>query len=78
MLNYAVKMEYLVRNPLSALGNFKAPDTIEKPADKLHYYTSEQFRVYSLKQRKTPGPLRTGRTTYSFVSRSTPGRARVR
>ena len=46
MLNYAVKMEYIMRNPLTALGNFKAPDTIEKPADKLHYYTSEQFQAY--------------------------------
>ena len=52
MLNYAVKMEYLVRNPLSALGNFKAPDTIEKPADKLHYYTSEQFRAYISEAKK--------------------------
>ena len=52
MLNYAVKMEYLVRNPLSALGNFKAPDAIEKPADKLHYYTSEQFRAYIAEAKK--------------------------
>ncbi len=46
MLNYAVKMEYILRNPLSALGNFKSPETIEKPSDTLHYYTAEQFKVY--------------------------------
>lgn len=46
MLNYAVKMEYIVRNPLSSLGNFKAPETIEKPSDTLHYYTAEQFKAY--------------------------------
>lgn len=52
MLNYAVKMEYLNRNPLTALGNFKAPATIEKPADKLHYYTPEQFRAYISEAKK--------------------------
>lgn len=46
MLNYAVKMEYLVRNPLSALGNFKDAEAIEKPADTLHYYTAEQFKAF--------------------------------
>lgn len=46
MLNYAVKMEYIPKNPLTALGNFKAPDTIDKPAEKLRYYTAEQFCAY--------------------------------
>lgn len=46
MLNYAVKMDYLTKNPLVALGNFKAPEAVEKPAEKLHYYTSEQFCKY--------------------------------
>lgn len=46
MLNYAVKMEYIPKNPLTALGNFKAPDTIDKPTEKLHYYTAEQFCEY--------------------------------
>lgn len=46
MLNYAVKMEYLQKNPLSALGNFKAPEEIDKPADTLRYYTSEEFCKY--------------------------------
>lgn len=43
MLNYAVKMEYLAKNPLSSLGNFKAPEAIEKPADTLHYYTADEY-----------------------------------
>lgn len=43
LLNYAVKMDYLPKNPLIALGNFKDLTVIDKPAEKLHYYTSEQF-----------------------------------
>jgi len=46
MLNYAVKMDYLAKNPLSALGNFRDADAVDKPAEKLHYYTAEQFRAY--------------------------------
>lgn len=45
MLNYAVKMEYLVRNPLTAIGNFKDKD-FTSPKDKLHYYTPEQFHLF--------------------------------
>ncbi len=46
MLNYAVKMEYIPKNPLTVLGNFKDAENFEKPADKLHYYTPEQFLKY--------------------------------
>lgn len=52
MLNYAVKMEYLAKNPLASLGNFKAPETIEKPADTLHYYTPEEFCKYIAQARE--------------------------
>ncbi len=45
MLNYAVRMEYINRNPLAALGNFRDV-TFEGVSDKLHYYTSEQFKQY--------------------------------
>ena len=45
MLNYAVKMEYIPRNPLNLIGNFKEV-YFEKPQDKLHYYTPEQFKLY--------------------------------
>lgn len=45
MLNYAVKMEYLPRNPLNAIGTFKDV-YFKKPQDTLHYYTPEQFKSY--------------------------------
>lgn len=51
MLNYAVKMEYLPRNPLLTVGNFKNKDfTPEK--DKLHYYTPEAFLRYKAAARQ--------------------------
>ena len=43
MLNYAVKLDYLIKNPLSALGTFKDANRFDKPSEKLHYYTAEQF-----------------------------------
>lgn len=46
MLNYAVKMDYLTKNPLTVLGNFKDAEQIDKPAETLHYYTPEQFLTY--------------------------------
>lgn len=45
LLNYGVRMEYLIRSPLVAVGNFKDKD-FTSPKDKLNYYTSEQFRQY--------------------------------
>lgn len=45
MLNYAVKMEYLPKNPLNTVGNFKDV-YFKKPQDSLHYYTSDQFKAY--------------------------------
>ncbi len=46
LLNFAVKMDYLPSNPLTKLGNFKNV-YFEKPQDKLHYYTVEQWRKYA-------------------------------
>lgn len=46
LLNYAVKMDYIPKNPLTVLGNFKDPEQIDKPAEVLHYYTPEQFLAY--------------------------------
>lgn len=46
LLNYAVKMEYIPKNPLISLGNFRDANAVDKPADKLHYYTPEQFLKY--------------------------------
>ncbi len=45
LLNFAVKMDYLPTNPLTKLGNFKEV-YFEKPQDKLHYYTVDQWRKY--------------------------------
>lgn len=52
MLNYGVKMDYLAKNPLSSLGNFKAPEAVEKPADTFHYYTAEEFCKYIAQARE--------------------------
>lgn len=46
MLNYAVKMGYIAKNPLTVLGNFKDAEQIDKPCETLHYYTSKQFLSY--------------------------------
>lgn len=43
LLNYAVKMGYIPKNPLLALGTFKDSNAIEEPSKKLSYYTPEQF-----------------------------------
>ena len=45
LLNYAVKMEYIPKNPLLKINNFKDV-YFEKPQDKLHYYTPEQFKKF--------------------------------
>lgn len=57
MLNYAVKMEYIPKNPLTVLGNFKDTTSIDKPSDKLHYYTKEQFISYIAIARNTAKSL---------------------
>ena len=45
MLNYAVRMEYLPKNPLKNVGRFNdAYFTTQE--DKLQYYTADQFRLY--------------------------------
>ena len=45
LLNYAVKMEYISRNPLAVLGRFKEVNFAHSD-DKLHYYTVQQFSDY--------------------------------
>lgn len=45
MLEYAVKHGYLPANPLNRVGNFKEV-YFEKPQDRIHYYTEDQFRKY--------------------------------
>lgn len=46
LLNYAVKMQYIPKNPLAILGNFKDSSDVSKQPQKLRYYTSEQFQKY--------------------------------
>ena len=46
MLNHAVKKEYLQSNPLKKIGTFKDPYNFDKPEDKMHYYTAEQFKRF--------------------------------
>ncbi len=43
LLNYAVKMEYISKNPLSALGNFKDVNLMKKEMD---FYTPEEFKKF--------------------------------
>lgn len=45
LLNYAVKMDYLPKNPLSQVGRFKEP-YFTVAEEKIHYYTKEQFEKY--------------------------------
>lgn len=51
MLNFAVRLEYLPKNPLRQIGSFKEV-FIEHEADKLHFYTPDQFKLYSAAARK--------------------------
>ena len=43
MLNYAVKMEYMQKNPLLKVGNFKAPLEFKKEMD---FYTADEFKRF--------------------------------
>jgi Phage integrase family. len=52
MLNYGVKMEYMSRNPLLIVGNFK-DTTFEKPQEKMQYYTADQFIKYITAAKKS-------------------------
>lgn len=45
LLNFAVKFDYLPKNPLDRLDNFKDP-LFEKPRDRIRYYTPEQFKAF--------------------------------
>ena len=43
MLNYAVKMEYIPKNPLDKVGNFKSSGDIKKEMD---FYTPQEFKRF--------------------------------
>ena len=51
MLNYAVRMELIPKNPLSGVGTFRGPN-FEKPEEKLHYYTAEQYHRFIAEAKK--------------------------
>lgn len=43
LLNYAVKMEYIPKNPLAAVGNFRNAYETKKEMD---FYTAEEFKMF--------------------------------
>ena len=43
LVNYAVKMEYIAKNPVIVAGNFKAP---LEPKREMLYYTADEFKIY--------------------------------
>lgn len=43
MLNYAVKMDYISKNPLSKIDNFKDAEGIKQ---EMQYYTAEEFKKF--------------------------------
>ena len=45
MLNWAVKMDYIPRNYLIDIGNFR-DRSLETHTEQLHYYTAEQFKQF--------------------------------
>lgn len=46
MLNWAVRLERMPRNPLKSVGTFQDV-YFEKPAETLHYYTAEEYLLFS-------------------------------
>lgn len=45
IMNYALKMEYIEKNPVSKLDNFKQPEFVHVQ-EKLRFYTPEQFLCF--------------------------------
>ena len=45
MINYAVRMEYIPKNPLRQIGGYKTPE-FTVPEKKVRYYTSDEFLRY--------------------------------
>ncbi len=66
LLNFAVKMEYISKNPLIKLGNFKKI-YFDKPQETLHYYTAEQFKKY-ICAAKSSISTETDRACYVFFN----------
>lgn len=45
MINYAVRMEYIPKNPIRQIGGFKTPE-FDTPEKKVRYYTADEFLRY--------------------------------
>lgn len=45
LLNYAVKLDYISKNPLKDIGRFKDPYFV-MPQDRINYYTIDEFNRY--------------------------------
>lgn len=45
LLNYAIRREYIMRNPLTLVGNFRSTD-FAKP-EEMRYYTPEEYKKYA-------------------------------
>lgn len=45
MLNFAVKLEYIPKNPMKQIGRIK-PTEFDMPEKKVRYYTADEFRRY--------------------------------
>ncbi len=67
LLNYAVKMEYLPKNPLSKIGNFKDPGALQ---EKMNYYTADEYKTFISKARECAenSPTNTDWDFYVFFS----------
>ncbi|MBE6821583.1 MAG: site-specific integrase [Ruminococcaceae bacterium] len=62
VLNYAVRMEYLPRNPLQKIGNFKS--TLELKSE-MSYYTAEEFLKFINAALKSAKEVERLRNSYS-------------
>ena len=60
LLNYAVKREYIVKNPLNLVGNFRTTE-FAKP-EEMDYYTPEEYLKYAAAARQLAEGARTDRT----------------
>lgn len=67
LLNYAVKMERLSKNPLSKISNFKDPDALQ---EKMNYYTADEYKAFISKARECAenSPTNTDWDFYVFFS----------
>ena len=56
MLNYAVKRQYIPKNPLTLVGNFKSP-LFEPSEEKIQYYTADEYLRFASAARESAKSL---------------------